>query len=92
MWLIEVGYSGEHVENSSEQEGHQIYQCKVCNTKLLVPFVGRPNSNSIERQKCSQCGTATALFGAEPERPGHELLTFVCPKCQHIDTAVWKIR
>jgi hypothetical protein len=84
MWLIEVGYS-------SELEGHQIYQCKVCDTKFLVPFVVAPNSNSIERQNCSKCGTTTALFGVEPERPGHELLTFVCPKCQHTDTAVWKI-
>ena len=41
--------------------------------------------------KCSQCRTATVLFGVQPERPGHELLTFVCPKCQHSDTAVWKI-
>jgi hypothetical protein len=39
MWLIKVGYSSEH-------EGHQIYQCKVCNTKLLVPIVELPNSNS----------------------------------------------
>jgi len=46
MWLIKVGYSSEH-------EGHQIYQCKVCNTKLLVPIVELPNSNSIERKNWS---------------------------------------
>jgi hypothetical protein len=46
MWLMEVGYS-------NEDEGHQIYQCKVCDTKLIVPFVVASNSNSIERQNCS---------------------------------------
>src|SRR5262245_65270770 len=84
MWLMEIGYSSEH-------ERHQIFQCKVCDTKLVVPFVVAPTSNYIEQQNCSQCGNATLLFGVEPERPGHELLTFVCPKCQHIETAVWKI-
>jgi transposase-like protein len=46
MCLMEVGYS-------NEDEGHQIYQCKVCDTKLIVPFVVASNSNSIERQNCS---------------------------------------
>ena len=31
MWLIEV-------RRSSEDQGHRIYQCKVCDTKLVVPF------------------------------------------------------
>ena len=35
MWLIEVGYS-------SETEGRRIYQCKVCNMKLFVPFAVTP--------------------------------------------------
>ena len=84
MWLVEVVHS-------SEDEGHQIYQCKVCSTKLVIPFVVAPHSNAIEQQKCSQCGAETVLFGVEPEdQPGYELLTFVCPSCQHIDTAVWR--
>ena len=83
MWLVEVG-------SASEYEGHQVYQCSM-RYEAPVPFVVAPNPNSIDRQNCSQCGTATALFGVEPGRPGHELLTFVCPKCQTIDTAVWKI-
>ena len=37
---------------------------------------------------CSECGTATQLFGIEAERPGYELRTFVCPNCKHIETAV----
>ena len=40
---------------------------------------------------CSDCGTATQLFGIEAERLGYELLTFVCPKCEHIETSVAKI-
>ena len=50
------------------------------------------HSDSIVRPQCSECGTATLLFGIEaaPERPGYELLTFVCPDCKHIETAVAK--
>ena len=44
--------------------------------------------NSITRPNCSDCGRATRLFGIEPERPGYELRTFVCSKCEHIETAV----
>jgi hypothetical protein len=48
--------------------------------------------DSILRPSCSQCGSPTLLFGieAEPDRPGYELLTFVCANCQHIETAVGK--
>ena len=30
------------------------------------------------------------LLGIEPEKPGYELHTFVCPQCSHIETAVGK--
>jgi hypothetical protein len=30
------------------------------------------------------------LFGIEPERPGYELLSFECPKYQHIETEIGK--
>ena len=49
------------------------------------------HSNSIKRPNCSACGTATHLFGIEAERPGYELHTFVCPECNHYDTAVGRI-
>jgi hypothetical protein len=49
------------------------------------------HSDSIKRPNCSDCGTATHLFGIEAERPGYELLTFVCPRCNHIETAVGKV-
>jgi hypothetical protein len=45
-------------------------------------------SDLPNRPNCSDCGTATELFGVEAEQPGCELLTFVCPKCKQIDTAV----
>ena len=51
-----------------------------------------PRSDSIKRPNCSDCGTVTHLFGIEPERPGYELLTFVCPRCEHIETAVGKAK
>ena len=49
-----------------------------------------PHSNSISRLNCSKCGTATLLFGIEPEKPGHELRSFDCPKCNHIETVIGK--
>jgi hypothetical protein len=47
-----------------------------------------PHSDSIKRPNCSACGTPTNLFGIEAERPGYELRTFVCPRCDRIETAV----
>jgi ribosomal protein S27E len=49
-----------------------------------------PHSNSIVRPKCAKCGTKTRLFGIESEKPGYELLSFECPKCRHIQTAIGK--
>jgi predicted RNA-binding Zn-ribbon protein involved in translation (DUF1610 family) len=47
-----------------------------------------PRSDSIERQNCPKCGTAMWLFGIEGDDPGHELLSFDCPRCQHIETKI----
>jgi len=49
-------------------------------------------SDAIVRPKCSECGTATVLVGIEPapERPGYDLHTFQCPKCQNFELAVGK--
>ena len=49
-----------------------------------------PHSNSIKRRACSKCGTTMLLFGIEPDRPGHELHSFECPKCQNIETRIAK--
>lgn len=49
-----------------------------------------PHSDSIIRPNCPSCRTHMNLFGIEAEKPGHELLTFVCPQCEHIETAIGK--
>jgi hypothetical protein len=49
------------------------------------------HSDSIERSNCAKCGIVTRLFGIELDVPGHELLSFDCPKCHHIETRVGKI-
>ncbi len=49
-----------------------------------------PHSNSIKRPACSKCGTAMLLFGIEADSPGHELLSFECPKCHNIETRTGK--
>ena len=77
-------------------------QASVAERPIALPPVARevsmttyrprtPHSDAIKRPDCSECGTRTNLFGIEPEKPGHELLTFVCPKCKHIETAIGKI-
>ena len=50
-----------------------------------------PHSDFILRPDCPKCGKQMNLFRIEPEKPGHELRTFVCPKCSHIETAIGKI-
>jgi hypothetical protein len=47
-----------------------------------------PHSDSIKRPDCSKCATTMRLFGIEAERPGYELHSFECPKCNHIQTAI----
>ena len=43
------------------------------------------------RSDCPKCGTGMWLFGIEPDGPGHELLSFECSNCQHIETSLGKI-
>jgi predicted RNA-binding Zn-ribbon protein involved in translation (DUF1610 family) len=42
-------------------------------------------SDAIERPACPKCGTAMRLFGIEADGPGHELHSFACPACHHIE-------
>jgi hypothetical protein len=45
---------------------------------LMITYQPKtPHSDSIKRPDCAKCGTKTRLFGIEPERPGHELHSFV---------------
>ena len=49
------------------------------------------HTDSIGHRNCSECGSTTHLFGIEAaDRSGYELLSFVCPKCEQIETAVEK--
>ena len=44
-----------------------------------------PYSDAIDRPACLKCGTAMRLFGIEADGPGHELHSFACPSCAHIE-------
>jgi hypothetical protein len=50
-----------------------------------------PHWDLIKRPDCSKCGTLTRLFGIESEKPDFELLSFECPTCHHIQTAIGKV-
>jgi hypothetical protein len=52
-------------------------------TAILVP-----QSDSIVRPGCTECGAATHLVGIERERPGYDLHTFQCPTCANFELAV----
>jgi predicted RNA-binding Zn-ribbon protein involved in translation (DUF1610 family) len=49
-----------------------------------------PQSNSTKKPDCPQCGTGMRLFGIEVDDAGDELLSFDCPRCQHIETEIRK--
>jgi hypothetical protein len=40
------------------------------------------------RPDCPLCAAQMYLARIEPEKPGHDLRTFECPRCQHVETAV----
>ena len=65
--------------------------CLKKETPMTLYKPATAHSDSIVRPACTKCGTATLLFGIEAaDRPGYELLTFECPNCKHIETAVGK--
>ena len=56
---------------------------------MVISFqAAMPHSDAIKRPKCSECGSSGRTVWNKPERPGYELHTFVCPQCEHIETAV----
>jgi predicted RNA-binding Zn-ribbon protein involved in translation (DUF1610 family) len=46
------------------------------------------HSNSVPRQDCPECGARMRLFGIEADQPLHELLSFDCPECRHVETKI----
>ena len=49
-----------------------------------------PRSNSIKKPDCPKCRAEMRLFGIEADDPSHELLSFDCPRCEHIETQMRK--
>jgi hypothetical protein len=49
-------------------------------------------SDAIVRPPCTKCGTVMLLARIEPDKPGHDLRTFECPKCEHSESVVIKFR
>ena len=47
-----------------------------------------PNSNSITQPACSKCGAAMLLTHIQPVMQDRDKRTFVCPTCQHSESAV----
>ena len=62
--------------------------------RMRAEFAPATASDAIVCPLCSKCGTATILVGIEPDldpdRPGYDLYTFQCPKCQNFELAVGK--
>jgi transcription elongation factor Elf1 len=48
------------------------------------------NTPINERLECPECSALTYLAIIEPEKPGFDLRTFECPRCQHVETVVVK--
>ena len=50
------------------------------------------NTPINERPECPTCWAQMYLARIEPEKPGHDLRTFECPRCRHVETAVVKFK
>lgn len=57
---------------------------------MSLPEQAQPQ---LRRPLCSKCGTLSTLTQVEPSPdPDHDLRTFECPACGHIDTITIKFR
>jgi len=50
----------------------------------------RENAPITTRPECPKCSALMYLALIEPEKPGFDLRTFECPRCQHVETIVAK--
>jgi predicted RNA-binding Zn-ribbon protein involved in translation (DUF1610 family) len=48
------------------------------------------SSRAITRPSCPKCGTTMVFTRIVPHAPGHDLRTFECPTCEHVETEVVK--
>jgi hypothetical protein len=46
------------------------------------------NTPIHERPECPKCSAPMYLAIIKPEKPGFDLRTFECPRCQHVETLV----
>jgi hypothetical protein len=46
------------------------------------------NAPIMARPDCPKCTTQMHLARIAPEKPGFDLRTFECPRCQHVETTV----
>jgi ribosomal protein S27AE len=44
------------------------------------------NTPITERPECPECTAFMYLSRIESEKPGFDLRTFECPRCQHVET------
>jgi hypothetical protein len=58
--------------------------------KMTFTEYTQENAPINARPDCPQCASQMYLARIELEKPGHDLRTFECPRCQHIETAVVK--
>lgn len=49
-----------------------------------------PRPDAMKKPDCPKCGAGMWLIGIESAASGHELLSFECPTCQHIEAVMWK--
>ena len=53
----------------------------------------QPLQQLPERPNCSKCGTKMWLARIEPDdKPGHDVRTFECPECDHLEIVTVKFR
>ena len=46
------------------------------------------NAPITARPECPKCAALMYLARIEPEKPGFDLRTFECPRCQHVESVV----
>ena len=51
-----------------------------------------PSLFAVDRPNCPKCGTRMDLARIEPDKPDHDLRTFECTACAHVETVVTRYR
>ena len=51
-----------------------------------------PHRAFKDQTPCPKCGSGMWLACIEPDKPDHDLRTFVCPNCEHSEIKVVKFK